>query len=561
VHDVSTIRPRLRRHGERGQMVPISALMAVVILGASALAVDMTLQTHNRRTLQNVVDSAALAGAQDLTNPSSPASVVQTARQLAVTDAIKVLHTQLGFPIPNANYATQWAQNSSCVPSGAVCYADGLTAGEYTFSIDVPPTTSQDYGQNGAANYNGDSRYIEITLRRTTRNAGFANVIGSSLSTTGAHAVAFHQVPKTPFGFALYANTVVSTGNEIETIVGNTYSYRNINPQANGQAGYCAATNSDGSDGNIVLGAPQYPNTPPPTNDPANGASVQYLLSPNGLDPDTAHNVDDCSQAHSGQLSQMGTDAKNRRCPLSVQGVSEQTTWHFDSNTNTCIADPAIQEPSLTGPTDSTKFSSAVCNPTVTGSGEYQPGAYYCSANNQVALTVDHTMAPGVYHIYHNPNLGTSEFDVEIRGTPVSPDISGGQPCPTSGYVEYLCGVTFVLDANATIGVKGNGTTAVITPYFNPAGTGNDDTYPVYSGMGVGGTSINVNDTNAKLVLSGTVYIPGGSMNVGQNAFVFIQGQAIVNQWNVQSGNHNNPDILWDASRVSSEKELIRLVE
>lgn len=542
-------------------MMPLAAVMAVVILGASALAVDLTLQTHDRRTIQNVVDSAALAAAQDLIDPSGPASAVQAGRILAVVDAIKVLHTELGFPIPNVNYASQWAQSgASCVPGGSTCYADGMTAGEYTFSVDVPPKTSQNYGHQLAGptqNYNGDSRYIEITLQRTTANPGFGGTIGAPMDTTGAHAIAFHQVPGIPFGFALYANTVVSTGNEVETVIGDTYAYRNINPQANGHAGYCAALNPDGSGGNIVLGSPQWPSALPPLgSDPAGGAPEQFNLAPNGLDPDVAHHVNNCADAQSGQLARMGGD----RCPTSIQGVPLQSTWYFDDTyTKTCVASPPVTEPTMTGPTEIDPSSTVMCNPTP--SPEYQPGKYACTGGGTVALTVDHTLAPGVYHISHNPTLAPNAYDVEIKGTPVAPDNNTTQFCPSSGYVVFLCGVTFILDANASIGVMGNSTTAVITPYVAGNREDNDGKFPVYSGYGVGGPSINVQDNSAQLVMSGTVYMPGGSMNVGQNAFVFIQGQAIVNTWNVQSGNHPNPDVLYDSNRVASEKELIRLVE
>jgi hypothetical protein len=541
-------------------MIPLAALMAIVILGSSALAVDISLQTHNRRTLQNVTDAAALAAAQDLVDPTGTASVVQTARQLAVVDAIKTLHSQLGFAVPNSNYAVQWAQNASCVNNGSTCYADNITAGEYTFSVDVPPKNAQSYGQSL---YNGDSSYIEITLRRTSANAGFANVIGASVNTTGAHSIAYHQVPSIPFGFALYANTVVSTGNEIETVVGNTYAYRNIYPQAQGQAGFCAATLSDGSGGNLVLGSPQYPNAKPAlSSDPAQGADQQYVLSPDGHDPDVAHIVSDCSDAQSGQIAQTGSEAAAGTCPTSVQGVNLGSSSYFDTNyTKTCVANPPVPEPSFDGPATDTTAGTHFCNPSPGAGGEYQPGTYSCTGSHAVALTVDHTMKPGIYHVKHNPDLNSGESDVVISGTPVSADSDPTQGCPSSGYVEYLCGVTFILDAGAIITVQGNGTTVIITPYIPPSPTGNDTKFPVYSGYGVSGTTINVNDTNAKLVMTGTVYMPSGSMNVGQNAFVYIQGQAIVNTWNVQSGNHPNPDILWDGSRVATEKEILRLVE
>jgi Flp pilus assembly protein TadG len=531
-------------------MIPLAGLMAVVILGAGALAVDLTLQTHDRRSLQNVTDAAALAAAQDLVDPS--AGTVQAARIQAVTDAIKVLHTELSFPIPNANYAAQWAQGGTCNAGGSVCEADNVTAGEYTFSVDTPPKTAQQYGQSA---YNADSHYVEVTIRRTSGNAGFGRVIGAPTGTTGAHSIAYHLVPGTAFGFALWANTVVSVGNEIENVTGDAYAYRNINPQAQGHAGFCVSKNADGTGGHLVLGAPQYPNAVP-SPDPSTGQSQQYVISSNGHDPDVVQFVNSCSSTGSGQLAQEAAMG----CPTSVQGVTLGSSTYTDSTyTKACVASPAISAPSLKGPTDNTSTSSPLCAPSIAAGGSFSPGYYACTGNNQAAITVHHTLTQGIYHVKHNPNASA---DVVIDGTAVSADPAAIN-CPTSGYQSYLCGVTFILDAGAVIDLHGNSSTAIITPYVPaPANAGlNDGKYPVYSPLGTSGAAINVSDNGATLAMTGSLYIPGGSVNVGQNAYVFIQGQAIVNVWNVQSGNHPNPDVFWDGSRNASENEVIRLVE
>jgi len=47
-------------------MVPLIALASVLLIAATALAVDLSVQTNKRRDLQNVTDAAALAGARDL---------------------------------------------------------------------------------------------------------------------------------------------------------------------------------------------------------------------------------------------------------------------------------------------------------------------------------------------------------------------------------------------------------------------------------------------------------------------------------------------------------------
>jgi hypothetical protein len=539
---------RSSRSRERGQMVPLAGLMAVVILGAGALAVDLSLQTHERRSLQNVSDAAALAAAQDLADPT--AASAQASRISAVTNAIKVLHTELGFPIPNSNYATQFATGGTCSGGGSVCYADNVSAGEYVFSVDTPPKTADSYGQSA---YNADGHYVEVTLRRTNGNAGFGGVVGQPTGTVGAHSIAYHQVPGTAFGFALWANTVVSTGNEIENVTGDAYAYRNINPQSQGHAGFCVSKNSDGSGGHLVLGSPQYPDALP-SPDPASGQVQQYLLSPNANDPDVVKFVSSCSTASSGQIAQEAPAG----CPSSVQGVTLGSGTYSDSTyTRACVAKPAVTAPLLTGPTDNTSSSNALCAPSIANGGSFAPGYYSCTGAGQTAITVHHTMAQGVYHVKHN---ASASADVVIDGTAVSADPAAAN-CPTSGYQTYMCGVTFVLEAGAVINLSGNSSTAVITPYNPAGGSLNDGKYPVYSPLGTSGASINVSNNGATLAMSGSVYIPGGSVNIGQNAYLYIQGQAIVNVWNVQSGNHPNPDVFWDGSRLASENEVIRLVE
>ncbi len=51
---------------ESGQALPLFALMLVVLLGFSALAIDVTRVYADLRMYRATADSAALAGAQDL---------------------------------------------------------------------------------------------------------------------------------------------------------------------------------------------------------------------------------------------------------------------------------------------------------------------------------------------------------------------------------------------------------------------------------------------------------------------------------------------------------------
>ena len=70
-----------KRKGERGQMLVLLTLLLPVVLGFVALTVDVGLALIERRDLQNAVDAAALAAAQDLANGESTATVTATAME------------------------------------------------------------------------------------------------------------------------------------------------------------------------------------------------------------------------------------------------------------------------------------------------------------------------------------------------------------------------------------------------------------------------------------------------------------------------------------------------
>jgi Flp pilus assembly protein TadG len=66
--------PLQARNGDpRGQVLVLFALMLVVLLLVSALAVDYGGWLVAKRNYQNVSDAAALAGAQQLTRPLTAA--------------------------------------------------------------------------------------------------------------------------------------------------------------------------------------------------------------------------------------------------------------------------------------------------------------------------------------------------------------------------------------------------------------------------------------------------------------------------------------------------------
>jgi Flp pilus assembly protein TadG len=93
-----------RTRNERGQVIVLTVIALTVLLGMSALVLDVGAWFHEKRQLQATADAAALAGAQAL--PDTPA----TAQNMAVTYADKngggVLAGDVTISSTNANNDT-----------------------------------------------------------------------------------------------------------------------------------------------------------------------------------------------------------------------------------------------------------------------------------------------------------------------------------------------------------------------------------------------------------------------------------------------------------------------
>ncbi len=75
------------RGAESGQSLLLTVLVMAVLIGFTAMAIDVGLLLENRRKLQNSADAMALAGVQEL--PVNPLGAKQKARQWAANNGIK----------------------------------------------------------------------------------------------------------------------------------------------------------------------------------------------------------------------------------------------------------------------------------------------------------------------------------------------------------------------------------------------------------------------------------------------------------------------------------------
>src|SRR2546430_16840192 len=70
-----------RTRNERGQVIVLTVMALTVLLGMSALVLDVGAWFHSKRQLQATADASALAGAQML--PDTPGTAISTALDYA----------------------------------------------------------------------------------------------------------------------------------------------------------------------------------------------------------------------------------------------------------------------------------------------------------------------------------------------------------------------------------------------------------------------------------------------------------------------------------------------
>jgi Flp pilus assembly protein TadG len=517
---------RALRRGTRGQVIPLVSLAMMLLVGAAAIGIDLSLQTHNQRALQNATDAAALAGAVDL--PISPAAADQ---YQAAQDALLLIHKTMAWPTFSGSN-TLWAQtaaspcsptnNTTTPPSCDITVTPPAPYTNFTITVQTPAKSSMN------PVYQTDLHYLDVIIRQKTQN-NFAAVIGFNSSTEAARSTAYHFAGGQAYGFALFSKQYAHTQNSPSTVSGDVYVERYIAPQSNGKASFCA------EGGLIVLGFPQI-GDPSYQNDGQYDLGTQVINYPpsGGVNGDCGDGAGNINVTSGGTVNQ--TRNPQAGCSNVVTGVS--FTGAYNTTLKTCVVNPPLVAPALEEPT-------LVSNPPVycgaqgkDGMGNYRPGVYQCAG--ATSLSIDAPLNPGVYEI--RACAGCS-------GVSITSNIA-------------LHNVTFILENGSSFEVRGNSVTVSVDPYVPSPATQNpaDGTYPIYAPAG-SAASVSVDKNSASLTTYGTLYVPDGSVNVTSNAQMTVIGQAIVNQWNDQGGNHPSVDVQYDASRNAPQREVLRLVE
>ncbi|MGC8461945.1 MAG: pilus assembly protein TadG-related protein [Candidatus Dormibacteria bacterium] len=492
---------RHQRDQSRGQVVVTVALLGVLLFGILAVAIDLTVQTNDRRNLQNVADFAALSGVGVL----NATPITSSNQNAAVSQALKVIGQNMGWP------TSWWTGNlsnysSSCAPND--CYTITYGKGPYTVTVNSPP--------QGNAEYN-TTNYLQVILHYVETNS-IAGIIGQPTSTVGGSAIAYFSGPAQPSGWALYSASLVATGNQGELVYGDTYVGEGIIPQSSGKAAFCALSNPGlGITSGQIFFAPQPPSITKFT-------GVGQIQTP----PNVQYSATSASCSTTGiYASDPGTSSS-----CSLQGA----TW--DSTNYVCVFNPPPTPPIVETP--------------------QVPAAYPGDLYTSFCGTINSSSPQGVYDISPGCNLKV-DFSNNINCISiVLPDSPSNPATLTMENSTGSTALTAYGNESKALGCHGAGysgnNSAIYAPYDPSVDlTGSSSLSPVQM-------VTNSKSSKNLYTIDGAVYMPSGELDMTSNVPISIIGQAIVGVWNVQTGNHTNPVVTYNGSTSPDLVVQYRLV-
>lgn len=548
------------RSDERGQMAVLTAVFAMLLLAVVALATDLSVSTHYKRSLQNVTDAAALAGAAKLPS-GAPSTGVGGQQAAAVTVALQIVHNAYQWSSFNVNNLVTGATCSGTVSTGcSITVCAGMTSsspactqsvgatsnGPFVLTVNTPPRTARISSYNTGSDLDNQHR-VEVLMRQQT--GGFFAAFVGGTDKDAAQSVGYHFAAGQPFPFALYSRTIVQDGNNGEVVQGNMYAARYVQPQSSGKAGVCAAPDPAGHAGYIFLGYPQADDGS--AYDPVGNPGQSTV--PHAAYPMTVNYACTPTSPPPQGVVAMSANPPVQGCAAGFPGNNTGSSVYFDTTDQACELNPAIQPPPVAKPPIPANPPQYCGNQGWNGSS-FNAGEYSC--NNGTALTVDntHLLAGGIYQI--DPANHNGGCDVSINDTAGSFNIGAGG-----------AGVTFYLKGNAALCITiSSGDTISQTPNNTGSGKSWDGRYVVLSDESQT-PSITLNSSGGGSssawwsVNPGVIWLPTGSITFNNKAALIDDGQVIVNSWNDSSGNHDNSTVSYDAGVAPPQNELLELNE
>jgi len=526
-------------------MLVITALMGVVLIGAAALAVDLSMQRNSHRYEQNWGDTAALSGVRACASGCNAKTEVQDALQVVLQNSPwSGVSTWLTTPDP-----TSGCSATNCVVTnlpGPAGFAN------YLFNVSSPPVSPRN------ASYKTTS-YVQVDVNQTL-NTKFGNVIGIPITHAISHSIAYSAGPPAPPPYAFFSNTHASSGNNQETIVGDTFVGNGYQPASSGKAGLCvyelsgtgssdpAESGAEGDEiqeqGHVVFGGPGDPKTYP------------TLTSPAPPQPSYANDMSLCAAGNAAGALLVETVAPNvftapatNNCPLGATSLQNYTgTW-------ICFQSPP-PAPSVVKPDGSNGTKTPSLFPLLCPGG---------------TAKIDYSITPGVYTV---PNGCTVTLDFKSGKdiNCVSLDLGVGSsvdakfpPGESENYMTdygYSGPSADTLAKNAIANLTGTHSSIPC------AGANGDNSNrsaiwadPTSASPMPIALSNNSTGCCTDTLVIGTIYLPGQSVVFNSNQALEDVGSVYVGDWNVQSGAHPNPVVTNDPAAGAVLRTDIRIVE
>jgi Flp pilus assembly protein TadG len=507
-------------------MLVVTAILALVLIGATALAVDLSANTQSRRSLQNITDSAALAAARNL--PSN--------QNQAMKDALDEVYRNSPWSTDPTWLASAQAAITCTAGTCTVSHAGPGSYSNYTASASSPPASPKNSAYNS-------SNYIQVDLTQSTTN-GFAGAVGFSSSTEVGHSVAYNAGPSQFYDYAFFTKVHAGSGNQQELIYGDAYLGNGYSPQSSGKAGFCAfqltgseaaATDTDGDAGLA------------PDNDVDDQGHLTFGVVPPSVGPDPTYGAGPPCPG-SGQLSAQSGPPGASNCP---PASSPQSYTRSGTNYSICLQAspplPNIQTPIPTPTSPSAGSStSPLCGTTI--SNGYTQGVFAVGAGCTVTLDFSSGNIDCVSLV-----LGAGA-SVSINSKKGSNYISsyGFNPTGDTVAISAITALPAIAPVSACPGASTPEAGADKSVIWAP----NSSASPMPTALSNSTTGC-CSDT----LFLGTVYLPGQAVSFATNQAMEDVGMVYCGDWNVQSGNHPNPMVQFDSASAAPLQTILRLVE
>lgn len=241
---------RSYRLSERGASLVLTAFTLFVLLGASAIAVDLAALRADRSSDQKVSDSGASAGAIAVADGGAGAEACESAlAYIAInTQEISSLDTSI------CSDATDGFQNASCIANDPESVT--VISGRFTITITYPVVDDADlmdgvFGATQTVTSNDGAPCERVGVEISAdRQAFFSQLLGWDQGTTNVHTVAIADLIDVD-GVPLNLLVLERTGCKTINVQGQGGIVVNavINEAGTGLIQGVAASDSDGSSG------------------------------------------------------------------------------------------------------------------------------------------------------------------------------------------------------------------------------------------------------------------------------------------------------------------------